>query len=65
MCAVHDGAIVFEHYVDGMAPDDTHLLMSVSKSLTGTLAGVLVGDGVLDPDADVTTYIEALRGTPW
>jgi CubicO group peptidase (beta-lactamase class C family) len=65
VCVVHDGAIVFEHYVDGMAPDDTHLLMSVSKSLTGTLAGVLVGDGVLDPDADVTTYIEALRGTPW
>src|SRR6201989_531956 len=45
ICVVHDGRIVFEHYVDGMRPDDTHLLMSVSKSLTATLIGVLVGDG--------------------
>src|SRR3954470_9252287 len=65
VCVVHDGRIVFEHYVDGMRPDDTHLLMSVSKSLTATLAGVLAGEGVLDPDAGVTEYIAALRGTPW
>src|ERR1051325_7726041 len=60
ICVVHDGAIVFEHYVDGMADDDVHLLMSVSKSLTGTLVGALVGEGVLDPAADVTTYVAAL-----
>src|SRR5689334_16404483 len=65
ICVVHDGAIVFEHYVDGMGEDDVHLLMSVSKSLTGTLVGALVGDGVLDPAADVTTYVAALRGSPW
>jgi CubicO group peptidase (beta-lactamase class C family) len=65
ICIVHDGRIVFEHYVDGMEPADTHLLRSVSKSLTATLVGVLVGDGVLDPDADVTDYIGALRGTAW
>jgi CubicO group peptidase (beta-lactamase class C family) len=65
ICVVHDGAIVFEHYVDGMAEDDVHLLMSVSKSLTGTLVGALVGEGVLDPAADVTTYVAALRGTAW
>ena len=65
VCVVHDGAVVFEHYVDGMEPEDTHLLMSVSKSLTATLIGVLVGEGALDPDADVTSYIGALRGTPW
>jgi CubicO group peptidase (beta-lactamase class C family) len=57
--------VVFEQYVDGMRPDDTHLLMSVSKSLTATLAGVLVGEGVLDPGATVTDYIAALRGTAW
>jgi CubicO group peptidase (beta-lactamase class C family) len=65
VCIVHDGRIVFEHYVDGMRPGDTHLLMSVSKSLTATLVGVLVGDGVLDPDGLVTEYIAALRGTAW
>lgn len=65
VCVVHDGRIVLEHYVDGMDPTDTHLLMSVSKSLTATLVGVLVGDGVLDPEADVTDYVGALRGTAW
>jgi CubicO group peptidase (beta-lactamase class C family) len=65
ICVVQDGQVVFEHYVDGMRPDDTHLLMSVSKSLTATVVGVLVGRGVLDPAADVTDYIAALRGTAW
>src|SRR5689334_10263151 len=65
VCIVHDGRIVFEHYVDGMRPDDTHLLMSVSKSLTATLVGVLVGEGVLDPEGQVTDYVSALRGTAW
>jgi CubicO group peptidase (beta-lactamase class C family) len=65
ICVVHDGRIVFEHYVDGMGPADTHLLMSVSKSLTATLVGVLVGEGTVDPAAAVTGYIPALRGTSW
>jgi CubicO group peptidase (beta-lactamase class C family) len=65
VCVIHDGALVFEHYREGMRPDDTHLLMSVSKSLTATLVGVLVGDGILDPGAAVTEYIPALRGTAW
>jgi CubicO group peptidase (beta-lactamase class C family) len=65
ICIVHDGRVVFERYVDGMGPGDTHLLMSVSKSLTATLIGVLVGEGVLDPDEDVTRYVPVLRGTAW
>src|SRR3954452_15514868 len=36
---VHDGRLVFERYAGGVRPGDTHLLMSVSKSLTGTLVG--------------------------
>jgi CubicO group peptidase (beta-lactamase class C family) len=65
ICIVHDGRMVFERYVDGMHPEDTHLLMSVSKSLTATLIGVLAGEGVLDPETAVTKYVSALRGTAW
>jgi CubicO group peptidase (beta-lactamase class C family) len=65
LCVLHDGEVVFEHYAPHMRPDDTHLLMSVSKSLTATLAGVLVGEGALDPEAPVTAYVEPLRGTAW
>jgi CubicO group peptidase (beta-lactamase class C family) len=62
---VHDGAVVFERYGGLMLPDDTHLLMSVSKSLTSTLAGVLVGNGALDTAACVPDYVTSLHGTAW
>jgi CubicO group peptidase (beta-lactamase class C family) len=65
LCVVHAGRIVFEHYVEGMGPRDTHLLMSVSKSLTATLIGVLAEQGAVDPAAPVTAYIAELRGTSW
>lgn len=65
LVVIQDGRVVHEYYVDGMSPDDTHLLMSVSKSLTATLVGVLVGQGVLDPAEQVTRYVAALRGTAW
>ena len=65
LMVVHDGAVAFEHYGGLMQPDDNHLLMSVSKSLTATLAGVLVGKQLLDLARCVPDYIPALRGTSW
>lgn len=62
---LHDGVLVTEAYFDGFRPDDTHLLMSVSKSLTSVLAGVYVGRGAIDPDGLVTDHVPALRGTSW
>ena len=46
---LHGGSIVCECYGNGMSPRTTHLLQSVSKSIAGTVAGVLVGRGLLDP----------------
>jgi CubicO group peptidase (beta-lactamase class C family) len=60
---LHRGRIVHEHYGPGMTPTTTHLLQSVSKSIAGTVAGVLVGRGLIDPDAPVTQYVEELAGT--
>jgi CubicO group peptidase (beta-lactamase class C family) len=65
LMVVHDGRVIFEDYVDGMTPATTHLCQSVSKSLTATLTGVLVGDGRLSLDATVPDVIEELRGTSW
>lgn len=59
---VQRGRIVSEWYVDGMTQATTHLLMSVSKSLTSALVGVMVNDGLIDPAAEVPTYVEELRG---
>ena len=52
-----------ERYDHGMRRDTPHLLQSVSKSLTGALAGALAGRGELETDAPVTGYIPELRDT--
>jgi CubicO group peptidase (beta-lactamase class C family) len=57
---LRDGAVLAEEYPGGMAPATPHLLMSVSKSLVGCVAGSLVAQGVLDVDADVASYVPAL-----
>jgi CubicO group peptidase (beta-lactamase class C family) len=62
---VQDGAIVHEWYAENVCPDRTHLLMSVSKSLTATLIGVLVGEGSVRTEELASRYVPALRGTAW
>ena len=56
----HRGRVVAEQYYGGMTADSSHLLMSVSKSLIGMVAGALVGNGALDVDAQLTSYVPAL-----
>jgi CubicO group peptidase (beta-lactamase class C family) len=58
---LHDGAVLAEAYPGGMAPATPHLLMSVSKSLVGCVAGALVAQGVLDVDAQLSSYVPALE----
>jgi CubicO group peptidase (beta-lactamase class C family) len=60
---VHRGVVVSERYFNGMERHTRHLLQSVSKSVTGALAGVLVGRGQLDPSEGVTSYVPELLGT--
>ena len=61
--ALHRGAIVLEEYRRGMRADDVHLLQSVSKSITGVLAGVLVDRGALSPEDQVTEHVPELTGS--
>jgi oligopeptide/dipeptide ABC transporter ATP-binding protein len=59
---LHRGRVVTERYGGVTTEATPHLLQSVSKSITATVAGILVGEGRLDPDAEVGTYVEELRG---
>jgi CubicO group peptidase (beta-lactamase class C family) len=59
------GQIVFETYGDGMTPTTPHILMSVSKSILGLLAGILIERGILDEDALATDYIPELAETAY
>ena len=65
MVVLHHGAIVFDYYAKGMDRDTPHILMSVSKSMLGLLAGILAEKGVLDLDAQVTSIIPEVKGTAY
>jgi CubicO group peptidase (beta-lactamase class C family) len=43
LVVLHRGRIVTEWYGDGMTPATQHLVCSVSKSICGTLSGILIG----------------------
>ena len=59
------GRLVHEFYAHGLDAHTPHILMSVSKSLLGLLAGILVEDGTLDPAAPVTGYIPEVADTAY
>ncbi len=60
---LHHGKIVSEQYFNGMTPDTPHLLMSVSKSVVGAVAGILAANGLLDVSAPVEKIVPELAGT--
>ena len=60
---LHRGKIISEQYFNGMTPDTPHLLMSVSKSIVGAVAGVLAGRDLLDVSAPVEKIVPELTGT--
>ena len=57
---LHRGKVVLERYGNGMTSGTPHILMSVSKSLTAVVAGILIAQGKLDPDQNVVSIIPAL-----
>ena len=61
--ALRGGRVAAELYFDGMTHSTRHLLQSVSKSLCGTVAGALVGTGVLSTDDLVSDHVPELEAT--
>ena len=59
------GRIVFERYANGMTETTPHILMSVSKSLLGLVAGVLAASGELEPDRKVTDLVPEVGETAY
>ena len=51
-----DGEVVAERLINQTA-DARHIVFSVSKSITAAIAGILVKDGKLDPEALVSRYV--------
>ena len=62
---LHRGKIIAETYANGMTRATPHILMSVSKSMLGMLAGILAGKGMLDLNWPVTRLVPEVAGTAY
>src|SRR5580692_2741915 len=60
---LQDGDLVTEWYGPLGAPDRAHALMSVSKSVVGCVAAVLIDRGQLDADRLVASYVPELAAS--
>jgi len=63
LLVAHRGKIIHEWYVDAAIETSPHIVFSVSKSMTATLAGVLVDQGILDPGNALVEYIPELANS--
>ncbi len=57
---LHKGRIIYEKYFGALTQNGRHAAMSVSKTLTGTLAAQLIAEGVLDENKYCRDYIPEL-----
>ncbi len=62
---LHKGDNVFERYMNGMTERTLHLSQSMAKSIVGSVAGILMGRGILKSDEYITTYLTELKNTGW
>ena len=60
-----NGKCVFEQYADGQSPDVPHIWMSVSKSVLGLVAGVVIDRGLLNPKSLITDLLPELHGSAY
>lgn len=60
---LHRGKVVYEQYRGCLTEDGKHAAMSMTKSLTGLLAQMLVAEGRLDDGARVVDIVPELKGS--
>lgn len=63
MLIIHKGRVVYEKYFGCLDEMGKHAAMSMTKSLTGLLAEILVVEGLLDDTAKVSSIIPELKNS--
>lgn len=61
MLILHKGRIVYEKYFGALDEAGKHAAMSMTKSMTGLLAEILVAEGALDETTKVSSIVPELR----
>lgn len=63
---IHKGQLVYEQYAEGTGPHTRFTSMSVAKSVTSTLVGLALEDGLIESlDDPLTKYLPYLIGTAY
>ncbi len=65
LLVMHRGEVVLERYANGMSAETPHILMSVSKSMLGLLAGILEWKAALDLKTEVSKIVPELKGSAY
>jgi CubicO group peptidase (beta-lactamase class C family) len=63
---MHDGRFIYDDYQNGFNPNTRHHMWSVTKSVTTSLVGIAVAEGLVHSIHDpITKYIAEATGTVW
>ncbi len=63
---MHNGQFVYDDYQNGFNPNTRHHMWSVTKSVTTSLVGIAVAEGLVDSIHDpITKYVPEATGTVW
>lgn len=60
---LHEGRVVYEKYLGALDEAGKHAAMSMTKSMTGLLAEILVAEGAMEDTATVSTIVPKLKGS--
>lgn len=61
---LHQGRVVLEKY-PGMRSTDSHLWWSIAKVFAGLLTEVLIDEGKVDANQDITSYLPEFTASGW
>lgn len=60
-----DGCLIYDWFDGFGAPARQHILFSITKSMAALVAGVLVGEGKLNPEQPITHYLPELGSSAY
>jgi hypothetical protein len=62
---IKNGTAIAELYDGTLTPNHTHLMWSVSKTITGLTAATVEADGLIDLNKTVSSYVPELSKSGW
>ena len=65
LAVMKEGRLLTELYPGDLVAGRPHIVFSVSKSITAIVAGVLAGQGLIDPQWPVTRLIPEVKGSAY